>query len=126
MRQRQWMAAAWLMAASLGACTAPPGTHWDGRRGYGGTGDYGYDLNASRAEAGQYRARADQSRAQYQRENESRRLLAHCFSWKMKDADTRSFDVCQNSQHTSLPHDRSLSARPKIPGRATFRTRASG
>ncbi len=58
MRQRQWMAAAWLMAASLGACTAPPGTHWDGRRGYGGTGDYGYDLNASRAEAGQYRARA--------------------------------------------------------------------
>jgi hypothetical protein len=34
------------------------GTAWDGRRGYDGRGDYGYDLNASRAEARSYRARA--------------------------------------------------------------------
>ncbi len=31
---------------------------WDGRRGYDGNGDYGYDLSASRSEAGEYRARA--------------------------------------------------------------------
>jgi hypothetical protein len=33
-------------------------THWDGRRGYDGSGDYGYDLAASNAEARSYRARA--------------------------------------------------------------------
>jgi len=33
-------------------------THWDGRRGYDGNGDYGYDLAASNAEARNYRARA--------------------------------------------------------------------
>jgi hypothetical protein len=33
-----------------------PSAGWDGRRGYDGTGDYGYDLNASRAEASAYRA----------------------------------------------------------------------
>jgi hypothetical protein len=31
---------------------------WDGRRGYDGNGDYGYDLDAARAEARWYRARA--------------------------------------------------------------------
>jgi hypothetical protein len=31
---------------------------WDGRRGYDGNGDYGYDLAASRAEARDYRMRA--------------------------------------------------------------------
>jgi hypothetical protein len=31
---------------------------WDGRRGYDGNGDYGYDLNAARSEARSYRARA--------------------------------------------------------------------
>jgi hypothetical protein len=42
----------------LSACGAPGGAglSWDGRRGYGGSGDYGYDLNASRAEARGYRA----------------------------------------------------------------------
>ncbi|MBN8896588.1 MAG: lytic transglycosylase domain-containing protein, partial [Rhodospirillales bacterium] len=34
---------------------------WDGRRGYDGNGDYGYDLAASRAEARSYRARAARS-----------------------------------------------------------------
>jgi hypothetical protein len=44
----------------LSACGAPGGAglSWDGRRGYGGSGDYGYDLNASRAEARSYRALA--------------------------------------------------------------------
>jgi D-alanyl-D-alanine carboxypeptidase len=37
------------------------GSGWDGRRGYDGNGDYGYDLNASRAEAHAYRARASRS-----------------------------------------------------------------
>ena len=32
--------------------------YWDGRRGYDGNGDYGYDLAASSAEARNYRARA--------------------------------------------------------------------
>ena len=49
-----------LLAALLAGCAG--GTRhagvWDGRRGYGGTGDYGYDLDASRAEARSYRARA--------------------------------------------------------------------
>ncbi len=31
---------------------------WDGRRGYDGNGDYGYDLTAARSEARNYRARA--------------------------------------------------------------------
>jgi hypothetical protein len=31
---------------------------WDGRRGYDGNGDYGYDLAAARSEARSYRARA--------------------------------------------------------------------
>jgi hypothetical protein len=34
---------------------------WDGRRGYDGNGDYGYDVAASRSEAGSYRARASRS-----------------------------------------------------------------
>jgi hypothetical protein len=35
----------------------PPAAEWDGRRGYDGNGDYGYDSAASRAEAGSYRMR---------------------------------------------------------------------
>ena len=37
------------------------GARWDGRRGYDGRGDYGYDLDAPRAEATAYRARASRS-----------------------------------------------------------------
>ena len=47
-----------LLAASLTGCALPPAQSWDGQRGYGGSGDYGYDLNASRAEASAYRAQA--------------------------------------------------------------------
>jgi soluble lytic murein transglycosylase-like protein len=48
-----------LLAASLTACALPPSpTAWNGQRGYGGSGDYGYDLAASRAEASAYRAQA--------------------------------------------------------------------
>ena len=36
-------------------------TTWDGRRGYDGNGDYGYDLNASRAEAHGYRMLASRA-----------------------------------------------------------------
>src|ERR1700744_6374439 len=36
-------------------------TRWDGRRGYDGSGDYGYDLAASNAEARSYRTRAARS-----------------------------------------------------------------
>lgn len=53
-------AAALLLAALLAGCAggSPYATGWDGRRGYDGNGDYGYDLEASRAEARGYRARA--------------------------------------------------------------------
>ena len=52
-----------LLATQLAACAPPQGIAWDGRRGYDGNGDYGYDLGgsglaASRAEAGSYRAQA--------------------------------------------------------------------
>ena len=42
--------------AVLTACGG--GSGWNGRRGYDGHGDYGYDLNASRAEAHDYRSHA--------------------------------------------------------------------
>ena len=45
------------LLALLAGC-ARPAAVWDGRRGYDGNGDYGYDLDASRAEARFYRARA--------------------------------------------------------------------
>ncbi|WP_370455085.1 lytic transglycosylase domain-containing protein [Roseicella aquatilis] len=48
-----------LLLAALAGCAARPGYVWDGRRGYDGNGDYGYDLEGSRAEARQYRARAE-------------------------------------------------------------------
>lgn len=55
--------AAILLLVCVSGCA--PGTayqaSWDGRRGYGGTGDYGYDLNASRAVATAYRAQAEAS-----------------------------------------------------------------
>ena len=43
----------------LASCGPVPGSRiaWDGRRGYDGNGDYGYDLDAPR-EAGTYEARA--------------------------------------------------------------------
>ena len=46
----------------VAACTACSGsrytTQWDGQRGYDGSGDYGYDVAASSAEARSYRQRA--------------------------------------------------------------------
>jgi hypothetical protein len=51
-----------LLAGLLPGCALPEGgTAWDGRRGYGGSGDYGYDLEASRAEASGYLAQASRS-----------------------------------------------------------------
>lgn len=52
-----------LLSACAGRYSGPHyyGNRWDGRRGYDGNGDYGYDLNASRAEASSYRARAARS-----------------------------------------------------------------
>ena len=53
-----------LLSACAGGHRGGPldGTaRWDGRRGYDGRGDYGYDLDASRAEAAIYRARASRS-----------------------------------------------------------------
>jgi hypothetical protein len=48
-----------LLALLLAACVGgvPPAADWDGRRGYDGNGDYGYDPAASRAEARSYRMR---------------------------------------------------------------------
>src|SRR5262249_4172772 len=49
----------------IGLCVGCSGgqyaTHLDGRRGYDGSGDYGYDVAASSAEARSYRARAAHS-----------------------------------------------------------------
>lgn len=59
MKTRIWGGASLLVL--LSACGAPApygGIAWDGRRGYDGSGDYGYDPAASRAEAGAYRAHA--------------------------------------------------------------------
>ena len=54
-------AARWLgvsvLAATCAACSGGA-SHWDGRRGYDGRGDYGYDVAASNAEAHSYRSRA--------------------------------------------------------------------
>ena len=52
-----------LVSACAGGRQGDPraGLRWDGRRGYDGRGDYGYDLDASRAEAAVYRARASRS-----------------------------------------------------------------
>lgn len=62
MRSFPRAAAALLLAAlSAAACSASPSARWDGRRGYDGNGDYGYDLAASKAEARAYRARAARS-----------------------------------------------------------------
>jgi hypothetical protein len=47
------------LLALLSACGG--GTGWNGRRGYDGHGDYGYDVNASRAAASNYRLRAARS-----------------------------------------------------------------
>jgi hypothetical protein len=49
-----------LLCAGCGG-GARTGAAWDGRRGYDGNGDYGYDLKASRSEASSYRARAARS-----------------------------------------------------------------
>lgn len=52
-------AACLLLLAALGGCAGNrQAAVWDGRRGYDGNGDYGYDLAASRAEAQGYRAQA--------------------------------------------------------------------
>ncbi len=47
-----------LTVLCIGCSGARYATHWDGRRGYDGSGDYGYDLVASNGEARSYRARA--------------------------------------------------------------------
>jgi hypothetical protein len=53
-----WLVACLLLMALAGCAGGPYATGWDGRRGYDGNGDYGYDLDASRAEARGYRSRA--------------------------------------------------------------------
>jgi hypothetical protein len=52
-----------LLSACAGGHRGGPhaGARWDGRRGYDGRGDYGYDLDAPRAEAAAYRASARRS-----------------------------------------------------------------
>jgi hypothetical protein len=51
-----------LSACAVGHRGGPyAGARWDGRRGYDGRGDYGYDLGGPRAEAAVYRARAARS-----------------------------------------------------------------
>jgi hypothetical protein len=46
-----------LLLLALGGCAGGrQAAVWDGRRGYDGNGDYGYDIAASRAEARSYRA----------------------------------------------------------------------
>ncbi len=50
-----------LSACAGGGGLHAAGVHWDGRRGYDGRGDYGYDLDAPRAETTGYRARASRS-----------------------------------------------------------------
>src|SRR3954452_6583384 len=54
---RSMLAFALVLAAA--ACGSNPryAARWDGRRGYDGNGDYGYDLAASRSEARLYRQR---------------------------------------------------------------------
>jgi len=49
-----------LLSLALGGCAGGSGqARWDGRRGYDGNGDYGYNLDAPRAAAA-YEARASQ------------------------------------------------------------------
>jgi D-alanyl-D-alanine carboxypeptidase len=50
-----------LAAACAGCGNSQYAGRWDGRRGYDGYGDYGYDLAASNAEARNYRSHAAQS-----------------------------------------------------------------
>ncbi len=50
-----------LAAACAGCGNSQYASRWDGRRGYDGYGDYGYDLAASNAEARNYRSRAARS-----------------------------------------------------------------
>jgi D-alanyl-D-alanine carboxypeptidase len=52
-----------LLSACAGGHRGGPhaGARWDGRRGYDGRGDYGYDLDAPRAEAAAYSASARRS-----------------------------------------------------------------
>ncbi|WP_372618044.1 lytic transglycosylase domain-containing protein [Falsiroseomonas sp.] len=53
------MLAGFLLSACGGASWQ--GASWDGRRGYDGNGDYGYDLNASRAAAHGYQVQASRA-----------------------------------------------------------------
>ncbi|WP_328593073.1 lytic transglycosylase domain-containing protein [Siccirubricoccus phaeus] len=49
----------WVAVLLLAGCAGGPRhAAWDGRRGYDGNGDYGYDLNASRSAAASYQAQA--------------------------------------------------------------------
>jgi D-alanyl-D-alanine carboxypeptidase len=47
-----------LLPAALAACAGGGSAQWNGRRGYDGNGDYGYDVNASRRDANDYLAHA--------------------------------------------------------------------
>jgi hypothetical protein len=47
-----------LLALGCAGCGTRGGTAWDGRRGYDGNGDYGYDLDAAHTQALAYQARA--------------------------------------------------------------------
>ena len=47
-----------LVALGCAGCGPRDVTAWDGRRGYDGNGDYGYDLDAARTQARAYQARA--------------------------------------------------------------------
>jgi hypothetical protein len=52
-------ATALLLASVCAGCgQRQNAAHWDGRRGYDGNGDYGYDLATSRSQARSYRAQA--------------------------------------------------------------------
>jgi D-alanyl-D-alanine carboxypeptidase len=55
------LAALALVSLCAGCSSGRYASGWDGRRGYDGNGDYGYDLAASRSEASSYRARAARS-----------------------------------------------------------------
>jgi D-alanyl-D-alanine carboxypeptidase len=58
MRLARSAGAIFLLSICAGCSGSGYVSHWDGRRGYDGNGDYGYDLDASRSEARSYVARA--------------------------------------------------------------------
>jgi hypothetical protein len=59
-RKRQRLIGALMLCTACAGCggNSQYVSHWDGRRGYDGNGDYGYDLAASQSEARTYASRA--------------------------------------------------------------------